>query len=229
MENVTIIVPVKDEEVGLQYLIEDFKDSRVSNNYAVSFVFVIDERTSDDSRKFASELSHNIIDQKGSTGKGDAIRKAMEILDLDQTKFVVFLDADGSYSFASVAIVLNSLENGSDVSSGSRFFNSKKKPTGMSSLHKFGNNLLSKISSIKNRRRITDLCTGLWGFTSESIGKLKIKSTGFDLEAEIAGLITKKNLRHVEVGVEWNQRKGGESKLKSFRDGFIILLRILRT
>ena len=29
----------------------------------------------------------------------------------------------------------------------------------MSSLHKFGNNLLSKISSTKNRK-ITDLCTG---------------------------------------------------------------------
>ena len=44
MENVTIVIPVKDEEVGLQYLIEDFKDSKVSNNYSVSFVFVIDER-----------------------------------------------------------------------------------------------------------------------------------------------------------------------------------------
>ena len=229
MDNITIVIPVKDEEAGLQYLIEDFKDSKVSKNYSVNFVFVIDERTSDDSRKFASELSDHIIDQKGSTGKGDAIRKAVEILDLDQTKFVVFLDADGSYSFASVAIVLNSLENGSDVSSGSRFINSKNKPKGMSNLHKFGNNLLSKISTIKNRRKITDLCTGLWGFTSESIGKLEIKSTGFDLEAEIAGLITRKNLRHVEVGVEWSQRKGGDSKLKSFRDGFIILLRILRT
>ena len=107
MENVTIVIPVKDEEVGLQYLIEDFKDSKVSNNYSVSFVFVIDERTSDDSRKFASELSDHIIDQKGSTERRCG-KESRGNPDLDQTKFVVFLDADGSYSFASVAIVLNS-------------------------------------------------------------------------------------------------------------------------
>ena len=32
-----------------------------------------------------------------------------------------------------------------------------------------------------------------------------------------------------EVEVEWSQRKGGVSKLRSLTDGFIIFLRILRT
>jgi dolichol-phosphate mannosyltransferase len=99
----------------------------------------------------------------------------------------------------------------------------------MSRLHNFGNRALSKISSIRNSRRISDLCTGLWGFNSEALMAMEIKSKGFDLEAELAGLARRKGLAHVEVQVDWTQRKGGTSKLRSLTDGFIILLRIIRT
>jgi len=100
---------------------------------------------------------------------------------------------------------------------------------GMGRLHNFGNRVLSIISSIKNGRRLTDLCTGLWGFDAEALESLDIRSNGFDLEAEIAGQARKHGLDHREVAVDWSQRKGGTSKLRSFTDGFIILLRILRT
>ena len=58
---------------------------------------------------------------------------------------------------------------------------------------------------------------------------MEIKSKGFDIEAEMTGLARRKGLDHVEVQVDWSQRKGGTSKLRSLTDGFIILLRIIRT
>ena len=73
MEGVTIIIPVKDEESGLEYLVEDFEQSEIGNDYEIKFIFVIDERTSDNSREIAGKLSDRIIDQRGSHGKGDAI------------------------------------------------------------------------------------------------------------------------------------------------------------
>jgi dolichol-phosphate mannosyltransferase len=229
MQRVTIVVPVKDEEVGLQFLIRDFEDSAIHEEYDITFIFVIDERTSDDSRQFAEKLSKRIIHQKGSHGKGDAIQQAISHLGEVESEFVILLDADGSYSFNGVKQVIASLQDGADVVSGSRFLNYSGRPVGMSRMHNFGNHLLSKISSIRNRRTISDLCTGLWGFTEESIKSMEIKSNGFDLEAELAGLVRKKNLQHVEVPVEWSQRKGGRSKLRSLRDGAFILLRIIRT
>ena len=170
-----------------------------------------------------------IVDQQGSHGKGDAIRRAIQLSGGIKFDFVVFLDADGSYSFDGVKKVLSTLEKGADIVSGSRFLGQKRRPEGMSVMHNFGNRLLSLISSIRNRRKISDLCTGLWGFSTNSIGSISIRSNGFDLEAEIAGLIRRKKLTHVEVPVEWSQRKGGTSKLRSIRDGAIILLRIIRT
>ena len=223
------MVPVKDEEDGLQYLIQDLDRSGIREEYDISFLFVIDERTSDNSRDFAARMSEQIVDQRGSHGKGDAIKRAINNLEGSKLDFVVFLDADGSYSFDDVKKVLSTLEEGADVVSGSRFLGPKKATQRMSVMHNFGNHFLSLISSIRNRRKISDLCTGLWGFSDDSISSISIQSKGFDLEAEIAGLVRRKKLKHVEVPIKWSQRKGGTSKLRSIRDGAVILLRILRT
>ena len=229
MEEVTIIVPVKDEEDGLNYLLDDFNSSSIEQFYKINFIFVIDIRTSDSSKQIASKFSDNIIDQKETIGKGSAVKQAVEEWKTKPTPLVVFLDADGSYSFDSVKQILDSVVEGSDIVSGSRFVSKGGRPKGMSRLHNFGNKSLSLISSIRNRRRISDLCTGLWGFTAESLMKIKIQSSGFDLEAEIAGLARRHRLNHSEVQVIWSQRKGGTSKLRSLTDGFIIFLRIIRT
>ena len=229
MEPVTVIVPVKDEEVGLNFLLDDYARSTLKDLYDIRFIFVIDVRTSDSSKKIASQFSETIIDQEGTTGKGSAMIQAIENWKSNKTPKIVFLDADGSYSFESVIRILDALENGADVVSGSRFLIRKGRPKGMSRLHNFGNKALSKISSIRNGRKISDLCTGLWGFTSKSLMSMEIKSKGFDIEAEMAGLVRRNGLQHVEVQVDWSQRKGGTSKLRSLTDGMIILLRIIRT
>ena len=229
MEKVTVIVPVKDEEVGLNFLLEDYNGSSLKEIYDIHFIFVIDVRTSDSSKKIALKFSENIIDQENTTGKGSAMVQAIDKWKKSPTPKIVFLDADGSYSFESVIRVLEALDDGADVVSGSRFLSGKGRPEGMSRLHNFGNRVLSLVSSIRNGRRISDLCTGLWGFSSNSLLSMDIRSKGFDIEAEMAGLVRRKGLNHLEVQVDWSQRKGGTSKLRSLSDGFIILLRIIRT
>ena len=229
MKSVCIIVPVKDEEVGLQYLYDDYNDSKLYNADNISFVFVIDGRTSDLSKKIARKFSSVVIDQNQSHGKGAAVRQALEVWKRNTTDYVIFMDADGSYSFDDVIKIILCLDKGPEVVSGSRFLHKRGIPIGMSYLHNVGNRFLSIVSSLRNMRKISDLCTGLWGFKSESINKLNLDSNGFDLEAEIAGKVRKAKLNHTEVSVDWSTRKGGASKLKSFRDGIIILFRIIRT
>lgn len=229
MDGVSVIIPVKDEEQGLRFLFDDFRSSDMHDFPALEFIFVIDGRTSDNSRIIAQQFSNRIIDQRETHGKGAAMHQAVEEWKSNPTQYVVFLDADGSYSFDSVFAIIQELRNGADVVSGSRFLKSKSRPEGMSRLHNIGNKALSLISSIKNGRKITDLCTGLWGFNSKALSSTEIESQGFDLEAEIAGKIRGSGLSHKEIAVAWSQRKGGESKLRSIRDGIIILLRILRT
>ena len=207
----------------------NYNESSLKNIYDIKFIFVIDVRTSDSSKVVASKLSENIIDQENTTGKGSAMNQAIDRWKESPTPMIVFLDADGSYTFEAVMQVLAGLEDGADVVSGSRFLSKKGRPEGMSRLHNFGNKILSMASSIRNGRKISDLCTGLWGFKSHSLMAMEIKSKGFDIEAEMAGLARKNGLNHIEVQVDWSQRKGGVSKLRSLTDGFIIFLRIIKT
>lgn len=229
MKDTTIIIPIKDEEVGLEFLFSEYSNSKLFNKPEIKFIFIIDGRTCDSSKEIAQKFSDSIIDQRETHGKGAAIQQAISKWTKSKTPYIIFIDADGSYPFLSIDDIILALQNGADVVSGSRFLGSNGKPNGMGIIHIFGNKILSKISSIKNRRKISDLCTGLWGFKSEALDVLNIQSKGFDLEAEIAGLIRKERLNHIEIPITWRKRKGGKSKLKSFRDGFIIFLRILRT
>ena len=78
MEKVTVIVPVKDEEVGLNFLLDDYNVSSLKEIYDIHFIFVIDVRTSDSSKKIALKFSENIIDQEKTTGKGSAMIQAID-------------------------------------------------------------------------------------------------------------------------------------------------------
>ena len=98
MRKVAIVIPVKDEEDGLQYLIKNLEVSGIRKEYEISFLFVIDERTSDDSREFAARISEQIIDQRGSHGKGDAIKKAITSLKNSKLDFLKFQNT-GHYFF----------------------------------------------------------------------------------------------------------------------------------
>jgi len=229
MKQVTIIIPVKDEEEGLLFLIDDLRSSELYKDSSIQLLLVIDGRTSDNSRTVARKLAPVIIDQEETHGKGAAIRQAIEEWKNNPTPFVVLLDADGSYSFDAVVDVISELKKGTDAVSGSRFILPEGRPKGMSRLHNAGNKILSFISSIRNRRKISDLCTGLWGFNSKVLLGIEIESHGFDLEAELAGKMRRGGFVHKEIAVKWSQRKGGKSKLRSIRDGFIILIRIIRT
>ena len=228
MEEVTIIIPVKNEEVGLTYLLEEYNKSDLKENYDVKFILIIDSRTDDYSKKVASGFPGEIIDQYKSTGKGAAIMQAVHSWKREPNPKVIFLDADGSYSFEQISNILEKLDH-FDIVSGSRFLNRKGRLEGMSRLHHIGNKILSATSSFRNRQKITDLCTGLWGFRENALLDIEFKSKGFDLEAEIFGLIRKNRYSHAEIGVEWSQRKGGISKLRSITDGLIILRRIILT
>ena len=95
MQTLCIIIPVKDEQVGLEFLFNEFNEFKNNINYTIEFIFVVDERTNDLSKEIAKRFSKNIIDQKDTHGKGAAIKQAIEFWKQKQSDFVVFMDADG--------------------------------------------------------------------------------------------------------------------------------------
>ena len=77
MASVTVVMPAKDEEEGLRLLVSEFKTSPLAKRKDLSFIIVVDGRSSDMSREVSETLADSVIDQSERHGKGDAIKAAI--------------------------------------------------------------------------------------------------------------------------------------------------------
>ena len=229
MASVTVIMPVKDEEEGLRLLVDEFQRSSLADRKDLCFIIVVDGRSSDMSREVSKMLADSIIDQSERHGKGDAIKAAISKWSENPTELLVMMDADGSYQWADVENVIEALESGAEAVTGVRLRGIFTRVEGMTFLHHMGNHALAMSASLRNRRKIHDLCSGLWGFSKEAITRISPTAQGFDLEAELHGRVRSERIPLVQIPIEWRCRVGGTSKLRSFVDGFRIFIRILRT
>ncbi len=78
----------------------------------------------------------------------------------------------------------------------------------MSAVHRAGNAALSLGATLLYGRRVRDLCTGLWGFRSDALRLLPLKSKGFELESELFALSARLRLRIRHTPVDYLPRLG---------------------
>ena len=229
MASVAIAMPAKDEEEGLRQLALEFKESALSKNPKISIMIVLDNRSSDKSWEVSKTFATTVLDQTDGHGKGMAVRSAIETWSKQPTDYFVMMDADGSYQWEDVSGLIDVLQSGVRVVTGVRLRGIFNRVEGMSFLHHIGNHALALAASIRNRRRILDLCSGLWGFERDALLRLSPTSDGFDLEAELHGRIRAEGIHLEQMPIKWRQRVGGEAKIRPFLDGLKILWRIIKT
>jgi len=91
----------------------------------------------------------------------------------------------------------------------------------ISRLNIIGNHALTLMANILYHARISDVCTGYWGFKGEVIPKLNLSATGFNLEAELLSQIAKNGYHIGEVPIHY-RRRSSTSKLHSIKAGLSI-------
>lgn len=229
MDTVSLIMPAMDEEEGLTQLLREFEASSLSKRGKFSFIIVVDARSSDNTLEISQNFTDKVIIQNGKGGKGEAVKVGIQEWLKAPSDILILMDADGSYLWDDVERLIHSLESGSMVVTGVRLKGMFRRVEGMSMLHHIGNHALAFLASIRNMRRIRDLCSGLWGFTADAIDEISPSAEGFELEAEFHGRIRALSLPLVQIPIQWRRRIGGEAKIRSFVDGFRILYRVIRT
>jgi len=75
--------------------------------------------------------------------------------------------------------------------------------------------------------KISDLCTGCWGFRGAVVKDLRLNAVGFELEADLFVQIAKKGYKIAEVPIHY-RRRATPPKLNSIRDGFKIGRTLIR-
>jgi dolichol-phosphate mannosyltransferase len=116
--------------------------------------------------------------------------------------------------------MLELLEGGYDVVLGSRLRGSVEHGA-MKRLNLVGNHILASLANLLYGTRVSDLCTGFWGFKAEAVRSLNLDAVGFELEANMLIEVAKKGYRIGEVPIMY-RRRATASKLGSVRAGYEI-------
>jgi len=215
-KNLYIILPTLNEEETVGRVIDEIPRAMLEERGYVVKIMVVDGNSTDLTRQIAQEKGAEVIIEPRK-GKGRAMRTAFEQIKAD---FVFMLDADYTYPATYIPDLLDMLLQGYDVVIGSRLKGRREKGS-MSRLNTLGNYVLSLMANILYLRRISDLCTGCWGFRGEVIHRLHLTADGFNFEAELFTQIVKNGCSIGEIPILY-RRRPTPAKLSSIKDGLNI-------
>jgi len=222
MKEVSIIFPALNEEETIGKIIDEVPIEEIEGRGYRAEIIVVDNGSTDKTREIAEAKGARVITEP-SRGKGRAIRTAFESVSGD---FVFMIDADFTYPATYIPRMLEILEGGHDVVLGSRL-KGQREQGAMSRLNLVGNHLLALLANLLYRTRVSDPCTGYWGFKGNVVKSLKLDAVGFELEANMLAEIARQGYRIAELPILY-RRRPNQAKLGSLKDGFRIGQTLIR-
>lgn len=220
----SVVIPVYNEKNTIRELLEKVK----AVNDVDKEIIVVDDASTDGTVDILKELEKTNPDIKFfykqiNKGKGDTLKVGFSKTTGD---YVIVQDADLEYDPAEYKKLLRALtEEKVDVIYGSRFSGSYDR---MSTLHYFGNKMLTIFTNMFFGVLLTDMETCYKLIPGDFVRKLDIKSARFDFEPEITAKIIKAGLRIKEVPITYNGRTHTEGKKITWKDGIGALYTLLK-
>lgn len=226
-----ILIPAKNEEGNLMPLFE-----RIPNKEITQFIFSIgksDDRTLEKANEIKDlnpSLKINVFEQT-KTGKANAVWESFEYVNAD---LVAILDADISVEPETMDEFFEILENSNaDFVNGTRLVYEMEKDA-MRYINKKGNIFFQFIVSLIIGKKLTDSLCGTKVFKKEFMNKVvwwqnkyKIKDPFGDFDLIFTAAITGEKI--AEYPVHYKSRTYGSTQIKRFRDGFKLIIYLLRS
>jgi glycosyltransferase involved in cell wall biosynthesis len=212
--DVSVIMPCLNEAATVAECVRKAREALARAGLAGEVV-VADNGSDDGSPALATAAGARVVPAL-VRGYGAAYLAGFEAA---RGEYLVLGDADDTYDFGAVPDFVAALKSGNDVVLGSRF-RGRILPGAMPWLHRYvGNPVLSGILSLFFGRRISDAHCGLRAMTRAASERMRLRSTGMEFASEMVAVALRHGLKVAEIPVTYYPR-GGQSKLRSFRDGW---------
>jgi glycosyltransferase involved in cell wall biosynthesis len=211
---VSVVMPCLNEEAAIGACIEKIRRTFDAAGLDGEIV-VCDNGSTDRSVAIAEGMGARVVHQP-ERGYGNAYLKGF---DSARGRYLVMGDADDTYDFSLIPEFLKALrEGGNAFVTGSRYLGGGD--GNITALHRwFGNPALTRILNALFGTRYSDVYCGFRAFSREAYEQIRPVSPGMEFNLELAINAGLAGLKTTEIPIVLAPRKG-ESKLRTFRDGW---------
>ena len=216
MENLTLVIPAKNEKESLPSVLDEVK------KFHLRIIIVLEEGDKETINAI-NGFNCKIIYQKVN-GYGAALIEGISSV---ETEYFCIFNADGSFNPDELRNMIKKLEEGNDFVFASRY----EKECGSDDdtlITSVGNFLFTLLGKIFFRLTITDiLYTYVLGKTN-CAKNLNLKSNDFAFCVELPIIARRKGYKLTTSKSFERARIGGKKKVNAFRDGLKILLNMIK-
>jgi glycosyltransferase involved in cell wall biosynthesis len=211
---VSVVMPCLNEEAAIGPCIE-----KIQRTFAAAAIdgeiVVCDNGSTDDSVAIAERMGARVVHQP-VRGYGNAYLKGFASA---RGRYLVMGDADDTYDFTMIPQFVRALDvERYEFVTGSRYLEGGD--ANITVLHRyFGNPALTRILNALFGTRYTDVYCGFRAFPRTTYEAIQPVSPGMEFNLELAINAGLAGLRTKEIPIVLAPRKG-ESKLRTFRDGW---------
>lgn len=212
----TVVLPAKNEARSLANLLPELTQIVPGER-----VLVVDDGSDDDTVEVCGRCGVRVVSHPYSKGNGAAIKTGIRNV---QTRYVVFMDADGQHRPADIANLVAPLERGYDLAVGARTASAQ------ASLGRlFANSVYNRFAAFMVNRRVEDLTSGMRAARADRFREfLHLYPNGFSnpTTSTMAFFRSGYSVTYVPIDV---RRRIGKSHIQPIKDGvrfFLILFKI---
>jgi glycosyltransferase involved in cell wall biosynthesis len=218
---ISVVIPVYNEVHTIGTVID-----RVLNCGFDVEIIAVDDGSTDGSREFLQRLEHprvRVFLHARNKGKGAALRLGFAAA---RNPYVFVQDADLEYDPRDYHQMIQPLLDGrADMVYGSRFLGGPHRV--LFFWHYVANRFITLLSNAISDLNLSDMETGMKGFSRDKLMQLKLSADRFTIEPEITAKAARAKWRIFEVGISYSGRSYEEGKKIGWRDAIAATFAIL--
>ncbi len=213
--NISIILPAKNEAESLQTLLPELLES-----FADAEIIIVDDGSDDTTADIGRKYNVKVISHPYSKGNGAAIKSGARAASGD---VLVFMDADGQHSPKYIKEMLQEINHGHDMVIGSR---SSSSQAGYARY--IANVFYNKLASYMSGHKILDLTSGFRAVRASVFKQfLFMLPNGFSYPTTITMAMFRSGYSIKYLPISCDERTG-DSHIRIIKDGIKFLLIIFR-